>query len=93
MIKDRVSKLKDYFQGLMSKEMSTEELEKHQEMLAEFDEIDKESDQQLEEISSAKDQIVKLVKSQGSSDKPKEEKEQKPRTLEEIAQDTINGGK
>ena len=49
------------------------------------------ADQKDAEISSCKDQIVSLVKSQGTSEVPKEEK--KPRTLEEIANDTLNGGK
>ena len=91
MIKNHVSILREYFQNLTTKEMSAEELQKHQDMLKEFDEIDKEADQKDAEISSCKDQIVSLVKSQGTSEVPKEER--KPRTLEEIANDTLNGGK
>lgn len=90
MIKDRTKVLREYLQSITTKDMSAEQLEKHQSMINELDEVDKEDDLNLKEISDCKDQIVSLVKSQGSSNPPKDEP-QKPRSLEEIAQATIGG--
>ncbi len=60
-------------------------------MIRELDEVEKEEDSYKQEISSCKDQIVSLVKSQGSATPPQDEPRQ-PRSLEEIA-NAITGGK
>lgn len=90
MIKESTAALRNYLQGITTKDWSSEQLQVHQEMIAKLDEIDTEDNKNLKEISDCKDQIVSLVKSQGSSNPPKEE--EKPRTLEEIA-NAIKGGK
>lgn len=90
MIKETTSKLREYLQSIMTKDMSAEELEKHQTALSSLDSLDNEEESYQNEIASCKDQIVRLVKSQGNANPPKEE--QQPRSLEEIA-NAITGGK
>ena len=90
MIKDRTARIREYLQSITTKDMSADDLKVHQSMIAELDEVDKEDDSNLKEISDCKDQIVSLVKSQGSSNPPKDEP-QKARSLEEIASAMIGG--
>lgn len=90
-MKERTSVLKAYLQELMTKEWSAEQISKHNEMLAELDELDKEEEAYKKEIADCKDIIVSSVKSQGNGNPPQEEK--KSRSLEEIAKDMLNGGK
>lgn len=89
MIKERTSNIREFIKGLITKEMSTEEISKCESMISELDEMDKEEDSYQSEISSCKDKIVSLVKSQGNDTPPQEEK--KPRTLEEISNDLFGG--
>lgn len=89
-MKEKTSALRAYLQELTTKEMSAEQLEKHNQMLALFDEIDKEDEANVKEIQDCKNIIVSNIKSQGSAAAPQEEK--KPRSLEEIAKDMLNNG-
>lgn len=94
MSKDSTGKLRDFIKGLMTNEMETSELQKCQEMLGELDSIDSNEEQYKQDLTDCKDQIVKLVKSQGTSNTPKDEiGEPQPRSLEDIAKSVINGGK
>ena len=90
-IKEITSDIRAYLQEITTKDMTAEQLEKHNRMISRLDEADKEEDAYAKEISDCKDIIVGKIKSQGSAVPPQEEK--KPRSLEEIAQDILNGGK
>lgn len=89
-MKESTNKIREYLNGLITKEMSAEQLEKHQEMLGELDKIDTAEDTYNKEIDDCKDQIVKLVKSQGTANPPQDGPKQ-PRSLEEIATAIIGG--
>lgn len=94
MIKDSTGKVKDFIKGLITSEMESSELQKYQDMITELDSIDNDEARIQKELTDCKDQIVKLVKSQGSANPPKEQiGEPTPRSLEEIASSVINGGK
>ena len=90
-MKESTNKIRDYLKSLITKEMSADQLEQHQSMINELDQIDQQEDNLHKEIDDCKDQIVKLVKSQGTATPPQDEPK-KPRSLEEIAQ-AIRGGK
>ena len=90
-IKEKTSSIREYLKSLINNEMSADQLDKHQSVLAELDEIDKEDTANLQEITSCKDKIVSLVKSQGTATPPKDTVEKEPRSLEEIAQAIMGG--
>lgn len=91
-IKESTSSLREYIKGIISPDMSKEELDKHEGMLKKLDEIDQENDSQENEIKSCKDKIVSLIRTEGSSNPPREDGGTKtPRTFEEIAQDMFGG--
>lgn len=89
MIKEKTTAVKDFLKGLITKEMSTEEIDKYQNAISQLDEVEKEEESYTKEISECKDKIVSMVKSQGNANPPQDEK--KPRTLEEITNDLYGG--
>ena len=91
-MKEKTKALREYLQSLTTKEMNAEQLEKHNNMISSLDEIDKDEDAYVKEIADCKDIIVSKIKSQGTSTPPKDEQDKKPRTLEEIARETLNAG-
>ncbi len=93
-MKEKISNVREFIKGLITTEMSNEDIEKHQKMLNELDDIEKEEESYKKEISECKDKIVSLIKTEGSSNPPKEDGgNQQPRSLEEIAKSISNGGK
>ena len=93
MIKSKTEEVRAFIKGLINKDMSSEDIEKHQKMLDNLDAIDKDEESYTKEINSCKDKIVSLIKSEGSANPPQEEENKKPRSLEEIAKSISNGGK
>lgn len=84
----------NFFKGLISSDTTTaEDVEKYQGFIKELEEVDQESLKKDEDISNYKDKIVSLVNHQGSANPPKDDVGNTPRSLEEIAQSVINGGK
>ena len=74
--------------------MSAEDIDKHQKMLNQLDEIDKEEESYTKEIGECKDKIVSLIKTEGTANPPQDgEGNKQPRSLEEIAKSIANGGK
>lgn len=91
-IKESTSQLRDYIKGIINQDMTAEEISKHEGMLKKLDEIEQESDSQENEIRSCKDKIVSLIKTDGSSNPPREDGGTKtPRSFEEIANDMFGG--
>lgn len=86
-------KVRNFLKGKINDQMSAEELQDYQSMLEELDNIDNESKATHEELAKCKDQIVTLVRTQGTATPPADDPEPKPRSLQEIANSVINGGK
>lgn len=84
----------NFFKGLISSDTTTaKDVAKYQGFIKELEEVDQESLKKDEDISNYKDKIVSLVNHQGSATPPKDDAGNTPRSLEEIAQSVINGGK
>lgn len=87
-IKDLSKDIKDFLTSSINADMPKEQIDKYNEIIGLCDSIDEENSAQEKELHDCKEVIIKQVRSQGSSDKPKEEESEKqPRTLEQIAQD------
>lgn len=92
MIKTKTENVRAFIKGLISSDMSAEDIDKHQKVLDTLDEIDKEEDSYTNEINVCKDKIVSLIKTEGTANPPQDEGNKQPRSLEEIAK-SISGGK
>lgn len=93
-IKDYSKTIKDFITGLITPEMEKSKIDEYNNILNVVDSINSEDESRDNELVECKEVIIQQLKSQGSSDEPKEEKEEvQPRSLEEIATSISNGGK
>lgn len=76
-------------------ESTPEEVEAINADIAKYDELEKDHDELVAQVASLKDTIVRVVSTQGSGDKPKDDVDgSNPKTIEEIiAEKQANGGK
>lgn len=90
----RTETIQAFIKSLITNETPVDDVNKYQEMVKELSTIDDEIESTNHELNKCKDKIVELVNSQGDATPPKEPNgNQTPRSLEEIAQSVINGGK
>ena len=93
-IKENSNVIRQYLKDMTSADMSSEQLERHNSIIKMLDDNDAEEDKLITEINKGKNTIVSLIQSQGSAVAPQNPSgEPTPRSLEEIAQSIVNGGK
>ena len=94
-VKTSLNNVKVYLQGLIKEDSSVEEINAINEQIQGIDESLAEYKKTSDELVSAKDTIIKIVKTSGSSEEPQDPNPQakEARSLEQIARDMINGGK
>ena len=91
--KEQVEALKSKIQGKLKPESSQEEIEEISGIVKELDSLVESHDAMATENAKFKDQIVKMVMTQGNSEKPAEESsESKPKTIEEIIAEELAKG-
>ena len=88
-----IENVKNFLKGLITSETSTDDVQKYQGLISEIEEVEQEQKSTSDELAKCKDTIVSLVNHQGSAKPPKDDVNTQPRSLEEIAQSVINGGK
>ena len=93
--KERLDALREQVKAQIKPESSKEEIEKVNATSAELDELEKEHNAVVAENAKFKDTIVKMVTTEGNSDKPQDDPDDaKPKTIEEIvAEELAKGGK
>ena len=90
----RTENISNFIKSLITNETPVDDVQKYQEMLNELDSIDNEIESTHTELVKCKDKIVDLVNTQGSSKPPVDNVgTPNPRSLLEIGQSVINGGK
>ena len=89
-INDLIAKLKESLNATLTKDSSPEDIKRIDGFKSELDGIEQEANKTLQEKSEVTELYIKAVKNQGSTDAPKEEVGDNPRTLEEIAIDVVN---
>ena len=94
-MKEKVELIKEFLKNHITSDMDTETIKSYNDMIEQADAILDEHNDLEKELVSAKDTIVKLVKTQGNSNPPSDPtpQEKQPRGLEEIAESISNGGK
>ena len=92
---EKVNALKETFKSRITAESSPEEVEALNKHQSDLDELVVEHNKVVEENAKFRDTIVRMVSTQGSSDKPKDESDgSKPKTIEEcVAEQLIKEGK
>lgn len=93
--KERIDSLKAKLQGKIKQESTADEIAEINDLIAELDGLNTDYDGVMTEQSKLKDQIVKMVLSEGSGKKPVDESSgSKSMTIEEaIAEVESQGGK
>ena len=94
--KERLEALRAEVKSQIKPESSEEEITRLNGISAKLDELETDYNSVLTENAKFKDTIVKMVTTEGNSDKPKDETgDDKPKTIEEIVQEELNkqGGK
>ena len=90
----RTENISNFIKSLITNETPVDDVQKYQDMLNELDSIDNEIESTHTELVKCKDKIVDLVNTQGSSKPPVDNVgTPNPRSLLEIGQSVINGGK
>ena len=91
-IKEKIEQLKNFLTGHINSDMDAETLKAFQDQIQVCDDALVEDKAVQDEILDYKNTIIKMVKSSGSSEQPREitDTETQPRTLEEIALDYKN---
>lgn len=91
-IKEKIELLKSFLTEQINSDMDADTLKAYQDHIQVCDEALVEDKAVKDEILDYKNTIIKMVKSSGSSEKPKEitDTETQPRSLEEIAIDFKN---
>ena len=90
----RTENISNFIKSLITNETPMDDVQKYQDMLDELDSIDNEIESTHTELVKCKDKIVDLVNTQGSSKPPVDNVgTPNPRSLLEIGQSVINGGK
>ena len=94
-IRDYSKTIKDFITGLITPEMEKSKIDEYNNILNVVESINSEDESRDNELVECKEVIIQQLKSQGSSDEPKEEQVQEvqARSLEEIATSISNGGK
>ncbi len=94
--KERLEALRAEVKSQIKPESSEEEITRLNGISAKLDELETDYNSVVTENAKFKDTIVKMVTTEGNSDKPKDETgDDKPKTIEEIVQEELNkqGGK
>ena len=94
--KERLEALRAEVKSQIKPESSEEEITRLNGISAKLDELETDYNAVVTENAKFKDTIVKMVTTEGNSDKPKDETgDDKPKTIEEIVQEELNkqGGK
>ena len=94
--KERLEALRAEVKSQIKPESSEEEITRLNGISAKLDELETDYNSVVTENAKFKDTIVKMVTTEGNSDKPKDEiGDDKPKTIEEIVQEELNkqGGK
>lgn len=94
--KERLEALRAEVKSQIKPESSEEELTRLNGISAKLDELETDYNSVVTENAKFKDTIVKMVTTEGNSDKPKDETgDDKPKTIEEIVAEELNkqGGK
>ena len=90
----RTENISNFIKSLITNETPVDDVQKYQDMINELDSIDNEIESTHSELVKCKDKIVDLVNTQGTSKPPMDNLGDKtPRSLEEIGESVINGGK
>lgn len=94
-IQSLMTDLKGYLSGLITEDMNVEQINEINAHINKCDEALDEYKKTDDELLSAKETIIKIVKNSGSSEVPQDSSEvsKAPRSLEEIANSIKNGGK
>lgn len=95
-IRTIAGQLKEFIQKHINNEMDADTLNEYKNASELADSLIGEDKVVEDEIKSYKDTIVKMVKTSGSGDTPKDptqKEESQPRGLEEIAKSVVSGGK
>lgn len=94
--KERLEALRAEVKSQIKPESSEEEITRLNGISAKLDELETDYNSVVTENAKFKDTIVKMVTTEGNSDKPKDETgDDKPKTIEEIVAEELNkqGGK
>ena len=92
--KERLEALKTKIQARIKAESTPEEIEEINNLVAELDSLGGSYEELSQEHSKVKDTLVRMVTSQGNSDKPKDESNgSKPMTIEECVAEVQKGEK
>ena len=94
--KERLEALRAEVKSQIKPESSEEEITRLNGISAKLDELETDYNSVVTENAKFKDTFVKMVTTEGNSDKPKDETgDDKPKTIEEIVQEELNkqGGK
>lgn len=95
-VEQTLNDLKNFVNSLITTDLSTDKITEYNGVITKIDEAIVEDKKTNDDLIKAKDVIVNMVKTQGSSEKPKDEsggEAKTPRSLEQIAKDLISGGK
>ena len=87
--KEMLESLKNSIQARITSESSADEIDSNSKLIAEIDKLDASHDEELakaqDENAKLKDVIVRMVSTQGSSEKPVDDAQgSKPMTIDEI---------
>ena len=96
MIKEKMTAIKEFINAHITSDMSTEDINKYNDILKSCDGVIDESDLMEKDLKECKEALVHIVKGSGNSKKPPEitqEETQQPKSMEEIAQEILKGEK
>ena len=93
--KEKLESLRQQVKAKIKPESSKEEIDEVNVLNAQLDELETSYNEIVEENAKFRDTIVKMVTTEGNSDKPQDDPEDaKPKTIEEIvAEELAKGGK
>lgn len=92
-INELIAKVKENLKATLTSNSSAEEIKRVDGFVSELDGIEQEANNIIKEKSDITDMYIKAVKNQGSPEQAEDEKEAKPKSLEEIATEVINKDK
>ena len=95
MFNEKLEALKKRIQGKIKADSTPEEIEEVNSMIADLDSLGSSHNELVTENAKFKDTIVRMVTTQGSSDKPGDDSTgSKPKSIEEcVAEELEKGGK
>lgn len=92
-INELIAKVKENLKATLTSNSSAEEIKRVDGFVSELDGIEQEANNIIKEKSDITDMYIKAVKNQGSTEQAEDEKEAKPKSLEEIGTEVINKDK